>query len=194
MDLFGNWSDHPDFVSRHRSVVVNSAILLSRTGVPVRVVLVPLDKPVVVYRSIDRCIERCLAFDDIRYRAVSNVLLERYPSASAEEFHDQLRHKGGLLFETHAAVPFASGLGTSSSLTVCALLAVWHLEGRSEGASGVALRAYELERAVSGCGWQDHSRRRAGAAAAEGREIAADQDLPVQLHRHGDDSDYPRRD
>ena len=38
------------------------------------------------------------------------------------------------------------------------------------------------------------ARRRAGAAAAERREVAADQDLPVRLHRHGADGCRSRQD
>jgi hypothetical protein len=157
VDLFGNWSDHLDFVASHPSRVVNSAIALSPTELPVWAKVGRLIDPVIRYKSVDRGIDKILSLEDLWSTPVLNVLTERYSVSTASDLRMQLTREGGLCVETFSPVPFRSGLGTSAALSIAVLVALRRLAGETCGdRSGLARDAYDFEARVTGCGWQDH--------------------------------------
>ena len=156
IDIFGNWSDHLNFISHRPSRVVNSAFCLAPDSFTIHVRLTRLEKPIVIYHSMDMKITRYLSFQEIVETPVLNGLLEYYSCSTSDEFHEELQKKGGIKVHTNSTVPLHSGLGTSSALTVSLILAIWSLEGNLFDVGELAERAYLVEKRVSQCGWQDH--------------------------------------
>lgn len=156
IDLFGNWSDHINFLNHRPSRVVNTAFCLAPDRFPVHVRVTKLKQPIVCHRSLDLKKTRFLSYEDIVITPVLNGLLEYYDISTSYEFEMALREKGGIEVITSSNVPLRSGLGTSSAMTVSLIMALWTLESRKFDIGELANHAYVVERRTSQCGWQDH--------------------------------------
>ncbi len=155
IDLFGNWSDHPDFLDLRPSRVINTACCLRPGKFPINVRL-SIGSLGIQYSSIDLRIKRQISFDHLLNNPIFRPLLEYYQCTNQQEFLQKLSIRRGLELTTISEVALRSGLGASSALTVCVLLAVHSINGSVPSKIELAERAYMHESAVAGCGWQDH--------------------------------------
>lgn len=168
IDLFGSWSDHPDFLRSRRSRIVNCAVTFERDQFPVWAELQRTGRGA-WYRSLDLGIVQALREDTVLTNPIVATLSTLHTAAD-----ELVKRQHGLRLTTWSATPFRSGLGTSASLSVATLEAACLAFGWTIGPQQVAEWGYRIEDRVHQCGWQDHYAAAYGGALLITREWDAE--------------------
>lgn len=183
IDLFGNWSDHPDLLRFRNSRVVNCAVYLSHGSMPVTVTVAPSQDRTISFHSVDLGFHRTVDFDEIGRHPVTAALSMVYCLETRDRFQATVAERGGLMLTTHSQVPFKSGLGASASLVVATLRCLAEMTGHDLIEQALAETAYRAERTVHVCGWQDHYSAALQGALLIERSVDAENASVTRLSR-----------
>jgi len=156
VDLFGNWSDDSEWLNSRPSRVVSCAVRIAPRRLPTEVSLTLLHSPGIKHDSYDIRAKGNLRFRDAIRNPVTLAVLHTLGIEDEASFEDCSSRRPGLLISTRSDVPFRSGLGASSSLTVCARAACLALMGVRGDPRDIAEACFSIEHRVHKVGWQDH--------------------------------------